>query len=478
MRYILVAASFAAVLALPGVSSAGVIINEFVYDDGGTDDREFVELYNTGPGAVDISGWTVGGRDASTTNPTVTIPAATSLAASDYYVVGNTGVVNVDLVAAANSFENDDETLELRDGPFATGVLVDSVTYERNIGSITLPADVAAQVGPGYYGAAVAGDSTAGLTRFSLGRYVDGRDTNNNGRDLGMLQSTPGTTNNPLNITHWATPPVVGQVPETTVPNFASTFVSPRYVDPTVVSATNLNAIPAAPTANRAIMAWDPSGGGNTAVSTQTFDTSASGFDFLAYFDTRNLPQSTNASGVIFRSSEFSMFGVGGNDAVNFPLIDISGTVGQPDSTNGLSGVAWIYEKVGETGAGLGDVSEKLYLIDAGDGGDGGQAGTRPFDWTILATVDLSSTASGWYRLALNLDGAGNGVAIFDNQSFNFVTGLHSGKFMVGYRENTQNGADGTPDAILRPPTFTIPEPATLALVTLGLAVLASWRRR
>jgi hypothetical protein len=41
------------------MARAAIIINEFSYDDGGTDDKEFVELYNNGGAAVDISGWTL-----------------------------------------------------------------------------------------------------------------------------------------------------------------------------------------------------------------------------------------------------------------------------------------------------------------------------------------------------------------------------------------------------------------------------------
>ena len=45
-----------AIAALPSLASAQVVINEFQYDDESTDDREFVELYNAGALAVDISG--------------------------------------------------------------------------------------------------------------------------------------------------------------------------------------------------------------------------------------------------------------------------------------------------------------------------------------------------------------------------------------------------------------------------------------
>jgi hypothetical protein len=123
---------------------AQVVINEFQYDDIGTDDREFVELYNAGLTAVNIGGWVLGGHDPTTTNISTTIPAGTMLARA---VLGyrQSGVPNVNQVVAANTFENDNETLELSD---ATATLVDAVLYEgNNSTTITLTVPQAAQIG-------------------------------------------------------------------------------------------------------------------------------------------------------------------------------------------------------------------------------------------------------------------------------------------------------------------------------------------
>jgi hypothetical protein len=312
-----------------------------------------------------------------------------------------------------------------------------------------------------------------------MARFVDGRDTNNNGRDFGFRPNTPGSSNNPINVTVYPTPDPTGGTVGSAVGGFAYSFVPPRVIDPTVADTNNPNAIPPAPsTGNRAIIAWDPSGGGNAVSSVETFNTTQSRFDIKAYLDTRDLPLMSNASGVNFRGSEITIYGIGGAEAL-CNLTDLSGAVGIADSANGFTGILWVYEKVGETGPGLGDVSEKLYLVDANDGGDAGTGGAIPLDWTILATIDLSTTASGWFDLGISIDAAGNGTAYFDTQVFNFTTStdLHSGAFNVGYRENTQIGSDGTPDAILRPPTFTIiPEPASLSL--LAGTLLAMRRRR
>lgn len=489
MRRFTACAIVCGLLFAPSMARAAVIINEVQYDDNGGDDREFVELYNDGVAAVDISGWTVIGRDVTTVNPSATIPAATSIAAGGYYVISNTGVLNSNQTVAANFLENDIESVELRGPGGATGPLMDAVMYETNkgiAGNLT-GSGLPAEVGPGIFGNN--GGFTPDLpgnTTASIGRFVNGRDTNNNGRDWGIRPSTPGTSNNTGLMTFYTPPDPTGSIVGNPVPGLTAAFVNARFMDPTVADGTNNpNVIPPAPSSqNRAITVFDSSGGGDGATSNQVFGTTQGGFNIFAYLDTTDQPQNSNATGVLFTGSEITIYGVGGGDMLT-NLTDLAGnTAVSPsalpaaDNANGFTGVNWVYERTainGGTGA-----TQTLYLVDANDGGDSDLGGNTPLDWTILETIDISGLASDWFILGMKIDALGNGVAWFNGTSYNFTTStaLHSGAFNVGYRENLQLGTDGTPDAIMRPATFTVvPEPGTLSLLVIGLVGLLARRR-
>ena len=484
-------AACAGVVSFASAASAQIVINEFQYDDGGTDNVEFVELYNPTAAPVDISGWSLGGRDNTGNNIITTIPGATSIAAGGYYVIGNTGVQNVNQVVAGGFLENDQETIELRSGVFASAAIVDAVSYESNKGFTALPADVLAQTGPGFFGNTQGTDlgvSPNLLQSSSVGRWVNGSDTNNNGRDFGMRIATPGANNNPLGlVTAYNAPNVESAAVGSNVANFGYSFVQPRVIDPTIVDGNNPNSFAPLPGLTKAIVAWDPSGGGNGVTSFETFGTAQSSFSLKVYFDTNNIPLNTNASAVTFRGSEFTFFGIGSTDALA-NLTDISGAVGDApgtppaaDNDAGFTGIFWLYEKVGESTLGGGDVVENLYLVDANDGGDSTTGGNTPLDWTILYTIDMTSLSSTWYDLGISIDAAGNGVGTFNGQSYVFTTtaGL-KGAFSVAYRENTQDGTDGTP-SYNRPATFVnaaIPEPASLSLIAMGAVGLLRRKRR
>ncbi|MCC7475402.1 MAG: lamin tail domain-containing protein [Pirellulales bacterium] len=505
-RFTWFASLFACAMLSP-LSQSAVIINEFVYDDASTDDRSFIELYNNGNSTESIGGWTLGGQDFVGANPgTVTITAGTSLAPGAFFVIGMTGLVtdvpNVSQVNALSFLENDSETIELRNG----GILQDAVVYESfrgpgttSAGHGVLPADVASNVGRGILGAMNStdiGGSPSGGSFASFGRFVDGRDTNDNGRDFGQRPYTPGSTNSPGGpITEYVAPNPIGQTIGSTVPGLAGCYYNAMFIDPTVATlSVNPNAIPAAPfTGNRAIIAYDPMGGGNNVTSHGTFSTTEGKFAIRAYLETSALPQqftgTAGLSQVNVAGSELTVYGIGGNDGLT-SVTNLGGNLGFLAATppaldtftstslaNSLTGVAWVYERIAANGTS--PAKANLYLVDAGPGGDSSVDGNTPLQWTILYNIDISSLASDWFDLGISIDALGNGAARFNGTTYNFTTSplLNSGAFNVGYRENltwaASGTADGTPEALMRPATFTIPEPSACLLSLLG--VIGAW---
>ena len=113
-----------------GGPSAPVVINEFSYDDSSTDDLQFVELYNRSGAPIDLSGWQLTSEDPSGSNFAVTLLPGTILAPGAFYVIGDSGVPNVDLALGANP-ENSEESLTLLD---ASGTVMDTLVYESNKG--------------------------------------------------------------------------------------------------------------------------------------------------------------------------------------------------------------------------------------------------------------------------------------------------------------------------------------------------------
>lgn len=459
----------------------------------------------------------------------------------------------------AGVIENDAEVTELRD---SGGNLIDAILYESNKGpgdgvnppgttttgygvlSVAQQAQVGPGPTPGYFGNFFGADSAALVPTGSLARFEDGVDTNVNGRNFGLRPSTPGATNNPLPVTNYVATDVSaasGLFVGDPVPGWAFGFdVPPRVVQLSTDTAgdptnRNPNVIPLPPTGDdRAIITYDPAGGGNGYAAPETFADGEGSFDLWVYFDTRDFPQQTNTAGTLFRGSEYSFFNLGGADSVA-NASNLNGP-GFANTVNGSTGLVWVYEKTApltpsDPNPATNGVIERLYLVDAGDGGPNDINNLGTFEWEILQTIDLSSTPSGWYRLSLSVSeggalagdengdgtvdaadfvaarkaglstddfeenfgesgGGDNGFARFNDQEFTFSTDSTAGAFGTGYRENLQIGADGTPDAIMRPPTFVqyeaqntgaggaVPEPSSFALAAIAGLMMAGRRKR
>ncbi len=462
-----------------------VVINEIVYDTS-VANGEFIELYNAGDSAVDISGWKVqvssnigpgaSGNDDGIQDYFVdgTLGSGTvTLASHGFYVMGGYGVANVNQQLDSTTgdlFPNGHDAIQLLD---ANSTVKDTVIYGRSAGT-TVAVDPSNTM-DGIWGA----NRSTLPGAFSLQRWVDGRNTGDNGLDFGMRPATPGATNNEPVITAFIPP---SGSPGETALTLPGSFVSGRFVDPTVSTAANTgsgtdmpgvnpNAITAPPSAGAAIIAWDDSGGGNLTVDLSEATDSAS-YDMWVYLETRSLVSPNNVPG-----AESTMYGLmgsadnafgsgGGNDQP-----DPGGTIwsNSNPNNNGATGIAWLYQRDN-----AGDM-RKLWLVDAHGGGNSSPRYT-PQEWTVVASVDLSDTAtypSGWYELKLSYAGSSGAVTgslldasgntLFTAPSYTTTPNL-AGSFYVGYREsflgaNRSASGAGSRDvamSLMRPPTFAL----------------------
>jgi hypothetical protein len=161
-----------------GGSSGDVRINEFMTGTASAASNEFVEIYNAGTVAVDLSGYKLVYRSAAGTSDTSldTIPSGTTLAAGAFYLFGGSGYAGPP--AADQSFGTalaaTGGGLALRD---ASGTIVDSVGY----GTAT-NAFVRGTAAPAPPNTAAPGNSDV--------RLPDGHETGDNSADF-SVSTTP-----------------------------------------------------------------------------------------------------------------------------------------------------------------------------------------------------------------------------------------------------------------------------------------------
>ena len=167
---------------------AAVVINEIDYDQPSTDFAEFIELYNSGPGAVDLSTYAVDLYNGSNglVYLTIQLPAV-SLAEGDYYVICGDGAqvpyCDLDVTPDSNLIQNGapDAVVLTNDG-----VIVDAVSYEGEV--------------PGASeGTGAVADNAANFFE-GISRYPDGADTDDNSVDFSNRCATPGEPNAPAGI--------------------------------------------------------------------------------------------------------------------------------------------------------------------------------------------------------------------------------------------------------------------------------------
>lgn len=350
-----------------------VVINEFVYDNAGVDDREFVELVNPLGVPVDISGWQLLAEDAMGPNAGYTIPANTTMTPGAFYVLGSGLVAGVhQVVGTTDLWDNDTASLTLVDDQ---GIVVDTLVYESFRGLWNL----ALAEGEGLWGEHV---STPGL-ESSWSRCPDGYDIDNNGRDFWPLPATPGA-GNAMNTPVPYVRDFDAMAPGSTLPEWSSSTVAPRVIDPTVPGPHNPVAIPSSPQGGLAVAFGDSSGAGNTNTLTAPVGPGQS-FAAWVWFDASPAP--------VGQPRGWSV-GFGGTSGV-YELPDPSGTLGT--TSNGNAGVSWTYQVIGSTAT--------LYLIDHNDGGWGPGAASPA---VVAGQVSIQPGVNdGWQQLRLHQLGTG-----------------------------------------------------------------------
>ena len=420
-----------------GPSTAPVVINEFSYDDNGTDDLEFVELWNRTAAPVDISGWRLQGEEGDATgaaNGSFTFPgtpgsATTVILPGQYLMVSQSLVPNHDplYVMPTTMMENGGGTttpgadgLTLRDG---AGNVVDGVTWEYAAWTAPVPAWLE---GDGLQGASLLTVSPLTLNGTSYQRWLDGFDSDNNGADYVVMQWTPGAANGSLNTVGVPIVENFDALAGTTITTlFASSFVSPRTADPATLqtSGAGIWSLPPSPQGGNVGALHDVTGGGNAHISLSPVAT-----DYLVecyvYIAGGNvvLPANEKDSWAI---------GVGTTDSYGHP-VDVAGTYYPGLLCNigngpGAAGICWIaYNTTTQT---------ELYLVDMNNGGPGFTVIGGP----IVATPGVND---GWQRLRLRASGSnvvgnfGGTFGVDDGTRFTgTVTPRQFGQVYLQYRE-------------------------------------------
>jgi hypothetical protein len=403
----------------PGTSSAPVVINEFVYDDGGTDDWEFVELYNRSGAPIDISGWHIVNNDSASPGyggsgggavPTHVVLPGTILAPGGFYLIGNALVVpaavpGVSQVMPANGLENGSyDTIELWTGDPAqpTSTQIDTVIYE--IGGGTMPLPPWTLEGKGIYGDLACGNGPANWS--SAQRTFDGWDDDRNETDFRMGFPTPGAPNLPTGSLPYFDSFDTG-VAGAGIPGWSPGFVTAKYVDPTVVDPQNRTQKPASPAGGLAMSIWDSTGGGNS-VYLEVAPTSDIVVETFAYFEpimtpVNPVPYTPTPAALLDHyntaDGEWWAVGVRGTVAPNGNPPDVGGyfaaiQLGVGTRYHHLTGICWAHFRT--------PTFSQLYLLDCT-----GVSSTDPFGYTVLAgPIDIvPNVTDGWQRIRLHVQG-------------------------------------------------------------------------
>jgi hypothetical protein len=191
---------FSAVLTVTPTPMGSLVINEVDYDNAGTDNAEFIEIFNGTNGPVDLTGMTVqliNGSNSSVYD-TILLTAVGTLNAGEYLVIGNaTTIAGLPMGARGLQFPGTATQDRIQNGSpdglrllDAMGGVVDALSYE---GSTTF---MGSPIQEGTAPTTAIADANAG--NVSVCRIPNGTDTNVNGTDFKVCsQFTKGAANVP-----------------------------------------------------------------------------------------------------------------------------------------------------------------------------------------------------------------------------------------------------------------------------------------
>jgi len=174
---------FALALFASGGAQASLVINEIDYDQPGSDEAEFIELYNSGPDALPLDGFHIDliNGNNSTSYRSIDLSGFSINASSFFVVCSDNGLVaNCDysFTSATSWFQNGaPDAVAL----YQADIIHDRVSYE---GSVSLFTEGT--------GLDIADSNTVTM---SMARILDGVDSDDNVLDFQQSCITPGMPN-------------------------------------------------------------------------------------------------------------------------------------------------------------------------------------------------------------------------------------------------------------------------------------------
>jgi hypothetical protein len=161
--------------------AATIRVNEFSTGVEGALTDEFVEIFNPGTEAADLSGYKLVYRSATGTGDVslVTVADGTMLAPGGFLVFGGSGYSGTAHQSFGTSLASSGGGVGIRD---ATGLLLDSAGWGTATNAFV-------------EGSAAAAPTVAPAPGKSDARHPDGADTNDNSADFAEGDPTPGTSN-------------------------------------------------------------------------------------------------------------------------------------------------------------------------------------------------------------------------------------------------------------------------------------------